>query len=97
MRRTVQAGSGIGNSGGASLSAGHIARKRARNAALATALALGLSACAGVQPWQRGTLARPEMQLDPNPLQTGLYEQVYDSKEAAGGGTRAAGAGCGCN
>ena len=37
------------------------------------------------------------MQLDPNPLQTGLYEQVYDSKEAASGGTKAEGAGCGCN
>ena len=52
---------------------------------------------ADVEPWQRGTLARPEMQLDPNPLQTGLYEQVYDSKEAASGGTDTAGAGCGCN
>ena len=58
---------------------------------------LWLSACATVQPWERGTLARPEMQLDPNSLQTGLYEQVYDSKEAASGGTKTAGAGCGCN
>ena len=61
------------------------------------ALALWLSGCASVQPWERGRLARPEMQLDPNPLQTGLYEQVYDSKEAAGGGASTAGAGCGCN
>ena len=36
------------------------------------------------------------MQLDPNPLQTSLYEQVYESKEAASGGTKTAGAGCGC-
>ncbi len=64
---------------------------------LALPAALGLGACAGVQPWERGTLARPEMQLDPNPLQTGLYEQVYDSKEAASGGAGTAGAGCGCN
>ena len=63
--------------------------------AVATAISLG--ACASVQPWERGTLARPEMQLDPNPLQTGLYEQVYDSKEAASGGAGTAGAGCGCN
>ena len=60
-------------------------------------LALCLGACASVQPWERGTLARPEMQLDPNTLQTGLYEQVYDSKEAASGGMNTAGAGCGCN
>ena len=60
-------------------------------------LSLILTGCASVQPWERGTLARPEMQLDPNPIQTGLYEQVYDSKEAAGGGASTAGAGCGCN
>ena len=76
---------------------GAAAVARAPNALLAAVLALILSACASVQPWERGTLARPEMQLDPNPLQTGLYEQVYDSKEAAGGGTKTAGAGCGCN
>lgn len=60
-------------------------------------LVLVLNGCASLQPWERGRLARPEMQLDPNPLQTGLYEQVYDSKEAASGGTKAEGAGCGCN
>lgn len=66
-------------------------------AVMAAALALLLSACAPVAPWERGTLARPEMQLDPNSLQTDLYEQVYDSKEASSGGMKTAGAGCGCN
>ena len=66
-------------------------------ALLAGAVTFGLGACASVQPWERGTLARPEMQLDSNPLQTGLYDQVYDSKEAASGGAGTAGAGCGCN
>lgn len=61
------------------------------------AIALVLSACAPVRPWERGTLARAEMQFDPNSLQTSLYEQVYESKEAASGGTKTAGAGCGCN
>ena len=60
-------------------------------------MAGALSACEVVRPWERGTLARPEMQLDPNALQSGLYDQVYFSKEAARGGTKAAGAGCGCN
>ena len=59
--------------------------------------ASGLCACEPVVPWKRGTLARPEMQIDPNALQTELYEQVYDSKEAASGGLTSAGAGCGCN
>ena len=66
-------------------------------AASVATLALLLAACAPVQPWERGTLARSEMQFDPNSLQTGLYEQVYESKEAASGGTKTAGAGCGCN
>ena len=61
------------------------------------AAAVSLGACATVQPWERGTLARPEMQLEPDPLQTGLYRQVYDSKEASSGGAGPAGAGCGCN
>ena len=66
-------------------------------AASVATLVLLLAACAPVQPWERGTLARSEMQFDPNSLQTGLYEQVYESKEAASGGTKTAGAGCGCN
>ena len=70
---------------------------RAPAAVLALTVATALSACASVQPWERGTLARPEMQLDANALQTGLYEQVYDSKEASSGGGGTAGAGCGCN
>ena len=66
-------------------------------AVVVAAVALALCACESVQPWQRGRLARPEMQLDPNPLQTSLYEQVYFSKEASRGGMKPAGAGCGCN
>ena len=56
-----------------------------------------LGGCETVQPWERGPLARPEMQLDSDPLETTLMEQVYESKEAASGGNGAAGAGCGCN
>ena len=68
-----------------------------RNVLIVASMASALSACETVRPWERGTIARPEMQLDPNVLQTGLYEQVYYSKEAARGGTTTAGAGCGCN
>lgn len=55
-----------------------------------------LAACETVQPWERGTLAKPEMQLSKG-LNSSLYDQVYDSKEASSGGSGAAGAGCGCN
>ena len=71
---------------------------RRRCGALAVAAAsLWLGACESVSPWQRGTLARPEMQFEPDALQTALYEQIYDSKEGSRGGAKTAGAGCGCN
>jgi len=54
-------------------------------------------ACQNVQPWERGTLAKPEMQLDPNGLDTQLRQQVYFSKEASSGSNKATGGGCGCN
>ena len=57
---------------------------------------LSLSGCETVQPWERGRLAKPEMQLSEG-LNSPLYHQVYDSKEASSGGSGAAGAGCGCN
>ena len=56
-----------------------------------------LTSCESVQPWERGTLARPEMQLSSGRLNDAFYEHVYYSKEASSGGTGAAGAGCGCN
>ena len=60
-------------------------------------LAVCLAGSETVQPWERGTLARPEMQLNSDPTASALYDQVYNSKEASSGGTGTAGAGCGCN
>lgn len=59
--------------------------------------ALALAACTPVQPWERGTLARPEMALETDPLGSTLDAHVYFSKEASSGGNRASGGGCGCN
>jgi hypothetical protein len=56
-----------------------------------------LGACSTVQPWERGMLARPEMQWQPDLLEARLEQQIYTSKEASSGGTGAAGGGCGCN
>jgi hypothetical protein len=50
-----------------------------------------------VQPWERGTLARDEMQWQPDTMDATLRSQVYASKEASSGGSGAAGGGCGCN
>jgi hypothetical protein len=65
---------------------------------LALAIMLcALCACETVQPWERGTLARPEMQWAPDPLEATLRDHIHYSKEASTGGRAAAGGGCGCN
>ena len=56
-----------------------------------------LASCTPVAAWERGTLASPEMALDPSPLDTALGHHIYFSKEAASGGNSASGGGCGCN
>ena len=68
--------------------------------AAAVLLAMALAGCATMsppQPWEKGTLARPEMQFDPDPLDTKITQHIYTSKEAATGGYGAGGGGCGCN
>ena len=60
-------------------------------------LALQLTACATVKPWERGNLARPEMALEPDPIEAGLKGHIYSSKETANGGYGVGGGGCGCN
>jgi hypothetical protein len=60
---------------------------------------VGLSACAvaPVSPWEKGTLAKPEMALTPDALASRAADHMYFSKEAASGGAAAGGGGCGCN
>lgn len=57
---------------------------------------IGLSACAPVAPWQRGTLAKPSMAVVPTPLQDTLSHHTYGSREAASSSSSASGGGCGC-
>ncbi|NOU22738.1 MAG: DUF4266 domain-containing protein [Methyloglobulus sp.] len=63
---------------------------------LAIVLTMLVAACAPVQPWERGNLAKPQMALDPYPLQSALRAHNYGSREAAAGGNAAQGGGCGC-
>ena len=63
-------------------------------------LATGLSGCATFNPpqaWEKGQLARPDMQLDASPLEAKATQHIYTSKEGAGGGYGVGGGGCGCN
>ncbi|MDD5276595.1 MAG: DUF4266 domain-containing protein [Methylovulum sp.] len=59
-------------------------------------LVLVITGCTAVAPWQRGTLAKPQMALEPNPVQSALRTHTYGSREAAAGGGSAVGGGCGC-
>lgn len=66
---------------------------------LAATVALSGAGCAlqPVAPWEKGTLARPEMTFDSDHLETKFNEHTYFSKEAASGGAGVGGGGCGCN
>jgi hypothetical protein len=65
--------------------------------ALVVFLALSLTACAPVAPYQRGYLARPDMALEPSMGTAKALEKTFASKEAASGGASVGGGGCGCN
>jgi Domain of unknown function (DUF4266) len=56
-----------------------------------------LSGCAGVEPWDRDVLARPDMQIVSDPLEAATDDHIYFSKEASSGGQGFGGGGCGCN
>jgi hypothetical protein len=58
-------------------------------------LALLVSACAPVAPWERGALAHPTM--TPSDLVGPSEEHVRAVHEGAVGGGTSAGGGCGCN
>jgi len=64
-----------------------------------SATAATLSGCAlpPVQAWEKGELARPDMLMQADPLETKFNEHIYASKEAASGGSGVGGGGCGCN
>lgn len=65
-----------------------------------SALLMGLAACGQlpkVQAWEKGALAKPQMTFEFDRLDAAFVEHTYASKEAASGGSNAAGGGCGCN
>jgi Domain of unknown function (DUF4266) len=58
--------------------------------------ALASGGCTTVAPWERGTLAKPHMAVDPMPMQSTLRAHMHSSREAASMGGAAEGGGCGC-
>jgi hypothetical protein len=57
----------------------------------------GFTGCAPIQPWERGNLAKPQIALDPYPLQTAVSQHNYSSREVISAENNAQGGGCGCN
>jgi len=66
-------------------------------AALAVVVLGGCSHYKTVQPWEKGTLAKPAMTFEGDHLEQRFNEHTYFSKEAASGGAGVGGGGCGCN
>jgi hypothetical protein len=73
---------------------------RVLSLALVLSAALAAGGCASFsppQPWEKGYLARPDMQFDYDKLDTKYTQHIYFSKEGASGGYGIGGGGCGCN
>ena len=64
---------------------------------LTAAAIMGAAGCAGIEPWDRDVLARPDMQIVSDPIESAADEHIYFSKEASSGGQGFGGGGCGCN
>jgi len=60
-------------------------------------LLAALGGCATVPPWERGTLAKPVMSVDPPPQEKQQKLRTYGAKEAGAAATGVGGGGCGCN
>lgn len=60
-------------------------------------ICIGLSGCVSLAPWERGNLAKPQMAIDPHPLQDAMRGHNYSSREAgASDNASGGGGGCGC-
>lgn len=71
---------------------------RARHAlAWSTLLWLALSACAPLQPWERGLLVSQAMKDPGDPNADGFDTHVHTIHETAAGAGGTGGVSCGCN
>jgi hypothetical protein len=58
---------------------------------------LALAGCATVQPWERGTLAKPVMAIEAPAHETTQKLRTYGAKEGGAAATGVGGGGCGCS
>jgi hypothetical protein len=73
------------------------AAKRVMTAYLVAASLVALAGCATVQPWERGTLAKPVMATEAPAHETTQKLRTYSAKEAGAAASGVGGGGCGCN
>ena len=72
--------------------------KRIVGAAMLFAIALSTGCSSmGVEPWDRDVLAKEEMQVTTDAIESATDDHIYFSKEASSGGRGFGGGGCGCN
>lgn len=53
--------------------------------------------CVTVQPWERGTLAKPSMATEDPPHESAQKLRTYGAKEGGASASGVGGGGCGCN
>ncbi len=71
-------------------------RRRCLVCSTGIALAL-LAGCTTLEPWERGTLAKPVMAPVDPVHETTQKERTYNAKEGGAAATGVGGGGCGCN
>lgn len=66
---------------------------------LVTILAISgtTTGCTTTRAYQRSKLAKPKMQLEPDPDAAIFEQHVYEYREGSAGGYGGGGGGCGCN
>jgi len=74
-------------------------RKAARIVLVCAAVAClaALAGCVTVQPWERGTLAKPVMATEAPPHEATQKLRTYNAKEGGAAANGVGGGGCGCN
>jgi len=65
--------------------------------AAAVVALLASAGCATVQPWERGTLAKPVMAVEDPAHEATQKLRTYSAKEGGAAATGVGGGGCGCN
>jgi len=70
---------------------------RSTRAWIAALSLTAIAGCATVQPWERGTLAKPVMTTEDPPHETAQKLRTYSAKEGGAAATGVGGGGCGCN